>query len=30
MRESNPDRYQYKDGKIEGHWDTPMEEDEYE
>ena len=30
MGESNPDRYQYKDGKIEGHWDTPMEEDEYE
>ena len=28
MGESNPDRYQYKDGKIEGHWDTPMEEEE--
>ena len=30
MGESQPDRYYYKDGKIEGHWDTPMEEDEYE
>ena len=28
MGESSPDRYCYKNGKIEGHWDTPMEEDE--
>ena len=28
MGESSPDRYYYKDGKIEGHWDTPMEEEE--
>ena len=28
MGESTPDRYCYKDGKIEGHWDTPMEEEE--
>ena len=28
MGESSPDRYCYKNGKIEGHWDTPMEEEE--
>ena len=28
MGESSPDRYYYKDGKIENHWDTPMEEEE--
>ena len=28
MGESSPDRYHYKNGKIEGHWDTPMEEEE--
>ena len=28
MGQSSPDRYYYKDGKIEGHWDTPMEEEE--
>ena len=28
MGESSPDRYYYKNGKIEGHWDTPMEEEE--
>ena len=28
MGESSPDRYFYKDGKIENHWDTPMEEEE--
>ena len=27
MGESNPDRYHYIDGKIAGHWDTPMERD---
>ena len=26
--DSSPDRYCYKNGKIEGHWDTPMEEEE--
>jgi hypothetical protein len=30
MGESQPDRYYYKDGKIEYDWTTPMEEDEYE
>ena len=30
MGESNPDRYCYKNGKIEYGWDTPMEEDENE
>ena len=28
MGESNPDRYCYKDGKIEYDWTTPMEEEE--
>ena len=28
MGESWPDRYYYKDGKIESDWTTPMEEDE--
>ena len=28
MGESSPDRYCYKNGKIEGYWDTPMEEEE--
>ena len=28
MGESSPDRYHYINGKIEGHWDTPMEEEE--
>ena len=28
MGESSPDRYCYKNGKIEGHWDTPMEDEE--
>ena len=28
MGESQPDRYCYKDGKIEEGWSTPMEEDE--
>ena len=28
MGESSPDRYHYKDGKIEGEWSTPMEEEE--
>ena len=28
MGESSPDRYCYKNGKIRGHWDTPMEEEE--
>ena len=27
MGESSPDRYHYINGKIEGHWDTPMEEE---
>jgi len=29
MGESNPERYYYKDGKIEYDWTTPMEEEEY-
>jgi len=28
MGESNPERYYYKDGKIEYDWTTPMEEEE--
>ena len=28
MGESQPDRYYYKDGKIEYDWTTPMEEEE--
>ena len=28
MGESWPERYYYKDGKIESDWTTPMEEDE--
>ena len=28
MGDSNPERYYYKDGKIETDWTTPMEEDE--
>ena len=28
MGESHPDRYYYKDGKIEYDWTTPMEEEE--
>ena len=28
MGESSPDRYHYINGKIRGHWDTPMEEEE--
>ena len=28
MGESNPERYYYKDGKIEEGWSTPMEEEE--
>ena len=28
MGESSPDRDHYINGKIEGHWDTPMEEEE--
>ena len=28
MGESNPDRYCYKDGKLEYDWTTPMEEEE--
>ena len=28
MGESSPDRYHYINGKIEGHWATPMEDEE--
>ena len=28
MGESSPDRYYYKDGKIEEGWSTPMEDEE--
>jgi len=28
MGESWPERYYYKDGKIEEDWTTPMEEEE--
>ena len=28
MGASSPDRYHYKDGKIQGEWSTPMEEEE--
>ena len=28
MGESQPDRYYYKDGKIEYDWTTPMEDEE--
>ena len=28
MGDSNPERYYYKDGKIEYDWTTPMEEEE--
>ncbi len=30
MGESSPERYYYKNGKIESDWTTPMEEDEYD
>ena len=28
MGASSPDRYHYKDGKIQGEWSTPMEDEE--